>query len=98
MNRRRDHDDDEHADGDAENRQRGAHVVRLDRIERDADALEKAGEPDAEASTSGLLPHGGDRIEQRRAARRIDAGDHADAGADADADEDRPDLDGGRQR
>src|SRR5690349_15068472 len=46
----------------------------------------------------GLVPHGGDGIEQRRAARRIDARDDADARADADADEDRPDLDRGGQR
>src|SRR5689334_22743263 len=47
---------------------------------------------------SGLLAHGGDRIEHRRATRGIDARDEADSGADADADEDRPDLNGRRQR
>src|SRR5262245_36723394 len=47
---------------------------------------------------SGLLAHGGDRIEYRRAARGINARDEPDAGTDTDTHEDRPDLDGRRQR
>src|SRR4029079_7849066 len=46
MDRRRDHDDDEHTHRHAENGQPRANAIRPKRLERDADAFEERGDAD----------------------------------------------------
>ena len=85
---RRQRDDDEHADGDAEDRERGASLVRLMASKA---MLTPSSACDALwRRVSCLVSQRFDGIEQRCTARRVDAGHDADDGAEQRGHDDRP--------